>query len=73
MDEPSQPPGVGPLIALIAGFAALGIPLVFVIWETINHLLTGDLAAVRWLDVAPAAVGLVGVLYAMARVLRRWA
>lgn len=63
---------MGTIILVIGVFAAIGAPLVFVIWETINRVLTGNLAAVRVRHVVPAVIGLVGVLYGMARVLRRW-
>jgi hypothetical protein len=35
------------MLLLFALLAVLGGPLVFVIWETINQVLTGNLGAVR--------------------------
>jgi hypothetical protein len=35
------------MLLLFAVFAILGGPLVFVIWETINQVLTGDFGAIR--------------------------
>jgi hypothetical protein len=60
------------MLLLFALFAVLGGPLVFVIWETINQVLTGNLAAVRLEWFLPAAVAFGVLLFVLARVLRRW-
>ncbi len=70
---PRAEPRLGSLIAVIAVFATLGSPLVYFAWESINHLLFGDLAGARLGRGALATGGLVVLLLVMARVLRRTA
>jgi hypothetical protein len=65
-------PGTAGLIAALGLFVLLGLPLVYVIWETINQVLTGNLAAVRLELFVPAVVAFGVVLFAFMRVLRRW-
>jgi hypothetical protein len=60
------------MLLLFAVFAILGGPLVFIIWETINHVLTGNLAAVQLGWFLPAGIAFGVLLYALGRVLRRW-
>ena len=66
------PPSVGGMLLLFALFAALGGPLVFVIWEAINQVLTGDLRAVRLEWFVPALIAFGVLLYVLGRLLRRW-
>lgn len=65
-------PGVAVLIAALGLFVLLGLPLVYVIWETINQVLTGNFAAFRLELFLPAIVALVVVLVVFKRVLRMW-
>lgn len=65
-------PSVAGVLLFFAVFAALGGPLVFVLWETINHVLTGNFAAVRLAWFLPALVAFGALLYVLGRVLRRW-
>lgn len=69
---PDKSPGGAILFAAIGLFVLLGLPLVYVIWETINEVLTGNLAAVRLQLFLPAVVALAVVLVVLMRVLRRW-
>lgn len=69
--RPGAEPRLGPLIAVMALFAALGSPLVFFVWEAINHVLAGDVAGARLGRGAVAAVALAVVLAVLVRVLRR--
>jgi hypothetical protein len=62
----------GSALLLFAVFAILGGPLVFVIWETINHVLTGNFGAVRLEWFLPAVMAFGLLLYGLGRVLRRW-
>lgn len=64
-------PRLGTLIAVIAVFAVLGTPLVYVAWESINQLLSGNLAGARLGRGTLATGGLAVLLLVMARVLRR--
>lgn len=65
-------PSVSGMLLLFAAFAMLGGPLVFVIWETINQVLTGDPGAVRLEWFVPAVIAFGVLLYVLGRVLRRW-
>lgn len=65
-------PGIVGLIAALGLFVLLGLPLVYVIWETVNQALTGRFAAVRLELFLPAIVALGIVLFVFVRVLRRW-
>lgn len=64
-------PGTGALIGVIAVFVLLGFPLVFVLWEALNHLLALEFGAVRWLLVLPSVLAFAVLLLALARVVRR--
>lgn len=55
---------------MMALFVVLGIPFVAVIWESLNHILALEFSARVWMLV-PAALVLAGVLYLLARTLRR--
>ena len=65
-------PSVGGMLLLFALVAVIGGPLVFVIWEAINQVLTGDLRAVRLEWFVPAAIAFGALLYVLGRLLRRW-
>jgi hypothetical protein len=65
-------PRVGGMLLLFAVFAILGGPLVFVIWETINQVLTGDFGAIRLEWFLPAVIAFGVLLFVLGRVLRRW-
>jgi hypothetical protein len=60
------------MLLLFALFAVLGGPLVFVIWETINQVLTGNLGAVRLAWFVPAVIAFGVLLVVLGRVLRKW-
>lgn len=65
-------PGGGAAFAAIAVFVVIGVPLVYVVWEAVNQILTGDLGAVRPGVVLTSVIGLIVVLLILTRVLRRW-
>lgn len=69
---PDGSPRPAALFAAMGLFVLLGLPLVYVVWETINEALTGNTAAVRLELFLPALVGLAVVLVVFMRVLRRW-
>jgi hypothetical protein len=69
---PGETPSVTKVIAVIVGFAALGFPLVFEIWETVNDVLTGNFAAVRLQWFVPAVIAFPILLVVLGRVVRRW-
>lgn len=71
MDGPSQPSsGRAPSFALsllaLGAFVLLGFPLVYLLWDAVNHLLAGDLASVRPLASLGALAGLAVLLRALA-------
>jgi hypothetical protein len=72
MTSNDRSPSAGVLLAVIAAFVIVGFPLVYVIWETINQVLTGNLGAVRPALFFPALVVFAVLLVVLARVLRRW-
>jgi hypothetical protein len=57
---------------VIGGFVAAGVPLVALAWHNVNHLLAGDVGAVRILIAVATTAGLGGVLFVLARVVERW-
>ncbi len=70
--ERPRPPGIGGLMAGMAVFVIVGIPMVFFIWQFINEILSGRFVPV---DAGLAAVFLVlfvGFLRILASRVRRW-
>lgn len=67
-------PGMKPatLIAAMAGLVALGFPMIYVLWDALNHLLSGELGRIRWALVLPVLVVFVVYVYIVSRVVRRW-
>lgn len=55
------------LVAYMAAFVALGAPLVWVVWEAVNSLLTGHPGDIRWPWTLPALALLIGVLLVLGR------
>jgi hypothetical protein len=66
------PPGFGRLLAVVAGFVVIGMPLVALAWHNLNHLLSGDLRLAPALIFLGAAGGLVAVLIWLARLVSEW-
>jgi hypothetical protein len=62
----------GKLIAAIAAFVGLGIPLIAYIWETINRALSGHFQPVRVLISIGAIMLLLGVFKLASMTLTRW-
>lgn len=55
------------LILRMALFVLLGAPLVWVVWEAVNSLLSGHPGEVRWVLAIPAALLLAGLLMWLGR------
>jgi len=70
--ERSRSPGAGPLIMRIALLVLVGGPMVYVLWEALNHLLSGDPGAVRWGVVVPVFVLFSAYVYWLSRIVVRW-
>ena len=74
MTSPPTRPAVGAtkLILPIALFVILGVPLVAVIWDTLNQVFAGHVDW-RWIGATVVAVVLFWVLLkALARTVSRW-
>lgn len=56
------------LVLGMALFVLLGAPLVWVVWEAVNSLLTGHFGEVRWLPALAALVLLLALLGLLGRV-----
>jgi hypothetical protein len=57
----------GPAILVIIGF-----PMVYVLWDAVNLLLAGDLAAIRYAIVVPVLALFVALLVVVAKLVRSW-
>lgn len=68
----SSGPRSGPLILKIALLVLVGGPMVYVLWEALNHLLSGDPGAVRWGLVVPVLLVFAIYVYLLSRVVVRW-
>lgn len=55
------------LILRMAVFVVLGAPLVWVVWEAVNDLLSGHVGDVNWVRTLPALVLLIGLLVLLGR------
>jgi hypothetical protein len=64
-------PGMGRLLGTIALFAALGTPLLAVVWEALNQLLGGRVNGRLLLIALPALVLLLLLLRLLARTVSR--
>ncbi len=62
----------GKVLALMALYVLLGIPLVAYLWETINELLAFDVDPVRLLIAVPVLLLFLGLLILLNRLVRRW-
>ncbi len=67
-----RPSSTGQLIAVIAILVIVGLPMVYVLWEAVNLLLTGDLAAIRYAIVVPVLAVFLALLVGVAKLVRRW-
>ena len=69
MDDSS--PGMGRLLGIIALYAALGAPLLALVWEALNQLLGGRVNAPLLLAALPALTVLILLLRLLARTVSR--
>jgi len=67
MPSMATPAKTSALIFRMALFVILGAPLVWVVWEAVNSLLTGRLGEIRLLPTVAALVLLLGLLGLLAR------
>ena len=66
------PPEPGGLIARMLGLVVVGAPLIYVLWEALNSLLSGRPGEIRWGLVLPALVVFAAFVVFLARLVRRW-
>lgn len=67
-----RPLTTGRLIIAISVFVVVGFPMVYVLWDALNHLLGGQLRAIRpWL-VLPVLIVFAAFVYLLSRFVRRW-
>jgi len=72
-DPPGPRPSFPGLVAGIALFVVIGIPLTAYVWETLNQLLAGRVVArARLLITLPALALLIGLWRVLARTVQRW-
>jgi hypothetical protein len=67
MPSMATPVKTSALIFRMALFVILGAPLVWVVWEAVNSLLSGRLGEIRLLPTVAALVLLLGLLGLLAR------
>jgi hypothetical protein len=62
-----HPVNIPKLVSVILALLLVGIPVVAFIWETLNHLLSGQVEPMRLLISVPV----VGLLYILLRIVAR--
>jgi hypothetical protein len=67
-----RPSSTGHLIGAIAILVIIGFPMVYVLWDAVNLLLAGDLAAIRYAIVVPVLALFVALLVVVAKLVRSW-
>ncbi len=65
-------PGPLPIVLWMIGFVAAGAPFVYLIWEFINHALSGHFVASEGGLAILGVIGVVAVLRAVATRAARW-
>lgn len=71
MPEPA-PIRIAPLMARMAVFVVLGLPLVGFLWHSLNRFLSGSFEPWRLGASLAAALLLAGLLHLLAGRIRRW-
>ena len=59
-------------VLVMALFVIAGIPLVAYLWETLNQILSLEVGGKRLLISLPILLVLLGILWVMAKFVRRW-
>lgn len=65
-------PGLGKLIFWMLALVVVGAPMVYVLWEALNALLSGHPERIRMTVVLPVVAVFAIFVYFLARVVRRW-
>lgn len=64
--------GLGTLIASIAAFVVVGMPLVYYLWSVLNELLSGHVEWARLGLAVPVAAVFAVLLVLVVRAISRW-
>lgn len=64
--------GTGTLIALMVAFVVVGMPLVYILWSTLNELLAGRVDGAQLLIAIPVLALFLGLLAILAKSIRSW-
>lgn len=67
-----EAPSTLKLILSMGALVVLGTPLVYVLWTALNDVLAGRIDGGRLLLTLPILLLFLGLLYYVARVVRRW-
>lgn len=62
----------GKLIGLMALFVAVGMPLVWYLWTSLNEVLSGQWDGGRLLRTLPVLLAFLLLLFLLAKSVRRW-
>jgi len=71
-NEEDGAPEPAALVARMLGLVVVGAPLVYVLWEALNSLLSGHPGEIRYGLVVPALVLFTVFVVFVARLVRRW-
>lgn len=66
------PHAIGRLMAMMALYVIIGTPMVGYLWETLNQILALQVDLLRLAVSVPVLLAWLGLLYLMARSIRRW-
>jgi hypothetical protein len=70
--EAGPSPAVAPMVLRVALFAIIGIPLAAYLWDTLNHLVAGDLSSVRIIVAVPTLLVFILLILFLSREVWRW-
>lgn len=62
----------GKLVLYIALLVVIGLPMVYILWDAVNHLLTGHIGDINFVLVLPVLAVFAVFVYVLARLVRRW-
>ena len=63
---------MAPIVARVALFAIIGIPLAAFLWDTLNKLVAGDFSSVRLIVAVPALLLFALLIVILSREVWRW-
>jgi hypothetical protein len=63
---------VAPIVARVALFSIIGIPLAAYLWDTLNRLVAGDFSSVRLIIAVPTLLLFILLILYLSREVWRW-